>query len=67
MGLEAMRMDHEGAVVARRGKPPDSTREWACDRKSHNGRLENALDEAAARGWIMVNMKSDWKKVFPFE
>ena len=28
---------------------------------------EYACDEAAAKGWIVVSMKSDWKRVFPFE
>jgi hypothetical protein len=27
--------------------------------------LDAGLDEAAARGWIVVSMKNDWKKVFP--
>ena len=43
----------------------DAEREFAYDRNSHVGRLEKALDEAAARGWIVVNMKQDWKAVFP--
>ena len=25
------------------------------------------LDAASARGWQLLNMKSDWKVVFPFE
>ena len=40
-------------------------REYAYDRKSHVGTLDKALDRAAARGWIIVDMKKDWKKVFP--
>jgi phosphoglycolate phosphatase-like HAD superfamily hydrolase len=43
----------------------DSEREWAYDRNSHIGRLDRGLDEAAERGWIVVDMKSDWKKVYP--
>ena len=31
------------------------------------GRLDKALDEAQARGWTVVNMKHDWKRIFPFE
>jgi hypothetical protein len=27
--------------------------------------LDKALDQAAAKGWIIVDMKRDWKKVFP--
>lgn len=43
----------------------DSEREWAYDRKSHIGRLDKALDEAGAKGWTVVDMKKDWKGVFP--
>jgi phosphoglycolate phosphatase-like HAD superfamily hydrolase len=45
----------------------DEKREWAYDRDSHVGRLDRALDEARARGWTVVDMKADWKLVFPFE
>jgi hypothetical protein len=45
----------------------DAGREYAYDRKSHFGKLDKALDEAAARGWLVVSMKKDWKKVFAFE
>jgi phosphoglycolate phosphatase-like HAD superfamily hydrolase len=45
----------------------DAEREWAYDRKSSIGRLDKGLDEAKERGWAVVNMKEDWKRVFPFE
>jgi hypothetical protein len=45
----------------------DATREWAYDRTSTVGRLDKALDEAQAKGWTVVDMKSDWKRVFAFE
>jgi hypothetical protein len=45
----------------------DAEREWAYDRKSHVGRLDKALDEAQAKGWTVVDMKNDWKTIFPFE
>jgi hypothetical protein len=45
----------------------DADREWAYDRASPIGRLDKGLDEAAARGWAVVDMKTDWKRVFPFE
>ncbi|MGH9462419.1 MAG: HAD family hydrolase [Vicinamibacteria bacterium] len=45
----------------------DADREWAYDRESHIGRLDRGLDEAASRGWTVVDMKRDWKRVFPFE
>ncbi|MFL5184651.1 MAG: HAD family hydrolase, partial [Microvirga sp.] len=43
----------------------DAEREWAYDRQSHIGRLDKALDEATARGWTVVDMKRDWRAVFP--
>jgi phosphoglycolate phosphatase-like HAD superfamily hydrolase len=43
----------------------DAEREWAYDRDSHIGRLDRGLDEASARGWVVVDMKRDWKTVFP--
>jgi hypothetical protein len=45
----------------------DAEREWAYDRTSRIGRLDQALDEANAKGWAVVDMKRDWKRVFPFE
>ncbi|WP_262300293.1 HAD family hydrolase [Microvirga sesbaniae] len=45
----------------------DAEREWAYGRQSHIGRLDKALNEATARGWTVVDMKRDWKKVFAFE
>jgi phosphoglycolate phosphatase-like HAD superfamily hydrolase len=45
----------------------DAEREVAYDRKSHIGKLDKALDEAEKRGWTIVSMKREWKKVFPFE
>ncbi|MEE4136052.1 MAG: HAD family hydrolase [Desulforhopalus sp.] len=43
----------------------DADREWAYDRNSHVGRLDKGLDEAQARGWMVVDMQADWKVVFP--
>ena len=45
----------------------DAEREVAYDRKSSIGHLDKALDEAKARDWVVVDMKQDWKKVFPFQ
>jgi phosphoglycolate phosphatase-like HAD superfamily hydrolase len=42
----------------------DAEREWAYDRSSHIGRLARGLDEAARRGWVVVDMKRDWKVIF---
>jgi len=43
----------------------DADREWAYDRDSHIGRLDQGLDEARKQGWTVVDMKRDWKVVFP--
>lgn len=43
----------------------DAEREFAYDRQSHVGRLDQALDEAKARQWLVVDMKQDWLRVFP--
>jgi hypothetical protein len=45
----------------------DAAREFAYDRQSHIGKLDKALDEAMQRKWIVVDMKSDWNAIFPFE
>ncbi|PZM09838.1 haloacid dehalogenase [Rhizobium tubonense] len=45
----------------------DAAREYAYDRKSSFGKLDKALDEAALRNWLVVDMKSDWKKIYPFD
>lgn len=45
----------------------DAQREWAYDRQSSVGKLDKALDEATAKGWTVVDMKKDWKVVFPPE
>jgi hypothetical protein len=45
----------------------DGVRETAYDRQSSIGRLDKAWDEATARGWTVVDMKTEWKKIFPFE
>jgi hypothetical protein len=42
-------------------------REWAYDRDSHVGRLARALDDAPKYGWVVSDMKRDWKVVFPFQ
>ncbi|MDP3335102.1 MAG: HAD family hydrolase [Methylococcaceae bacterium] len=45
----------------------DAEREVAYDRNSTIGHLDKALDDAGQKGWTVVDMKKDWKKVFPFE
>jgi hypothetical protein len=44
----------------------DAVREYAYDRKSSFGRLDKALDDAGKYGWVVVDMKKDWKRIFPF-
>lgn len=43
----------------------DAEREYAYDRDSHIGRLDKALTDAPGKGWIVVDMKNDWKEIFP--
>ncbi|HEX4132225.1 MAG TPA: HAD family hydrolase [Pirellulales bacterium] len=43
----------------------DAAREYAYDRQAHVGKLDAALDEAATRGWTVVDMQRDWKTIFP--
>ena len=43
----------------------DAVREYAYDRNSDVGKLDKALDEATAKGWTVVDMKNDWKTIFP--
>jgi phosphoserine phosphatase len=42
----------------------DADREWAYDRESHIGQLNKGLDEANKKGWIVVDMKNDWNKIY---
>jgi hypothetical protein len=43
----------------------DAVREYAYDRTSKVGRLDKALDAAPLNGWIVVDMKQDWNRIFP--
>jgi hypothetical protein len=43
----------------------DADREYSYDRQSQVGKLDKTLDEAIAKGWIVVDMKRDWKTIFP--
>jgi hypothetical protein len=43
----------------------DDAREYAYDRKDNLAKLDQGLDEAAAKGWTVVSMKNDWKIVYP--
>jgi hypothetical protein len=43
----------------------DAEREFAYDRSSSIGRLDKALDEGRQRRWTIVDMKRDWKAIYP--
>ncbi|MFK7831009.1 MAG: HAD family hydrolase [Congregibacter sp.] len=43
----------------------DEIREWAYDRESHIGKLDQGLNEAPQRGWVVIDMQNDWANVFP--
>jgi hypothetical protein len=43
----------------------DAAREWAYGRESHIGRLDQGLDEARRKGWTVVDMKRDWRVIYP--
>ena len=43
----------------------DAEREWAYDRDSNVGRLNRGLDEGPERGWLIVDMKTDWARMYP--
>jgi hypothetical protein len=43
----------------------DSQREYSYDRESKIGTLDKALDEAQEKHWVVVDMKADWKEIFP--
>lgn len=45
----------------------DAVREYAYDRSSSIGGLDKAWDEAVRRKWAIVDMKNDWKVIYPFE
>jgi hypothetical protein len=54
----------EGARFAGIVRHTDAEREYAYDRTSKIGKLDKALDEATAKGWLVVDMKQDCKTIF---
>jgi len=42
----------------------DAEREYAYDRDTHVGKLAKGIDDAKAEGWMLIDMKNDWKTVF---
>lgn len=46
----------------------DARREYDYGPNSKVGTFSNALmDEARKRGWVVISMKNDWKRIFAFE
>ena len=45
----------------------DAEREYAYDRNTPFGRLDKALDAAELNKWTVVDMKRDWKVIFPLD
>lgn len=45
----------------------DAEREFAYDRNSSMGRLDKALDEAQKNSWTVVDIKNDWKTIYPLK
>ena len=43
----------------------DAEREYAYDRNSSFGHLDKAMDLAPSEGWVLIDMKNDWKQIFP--
>jgi hypothetical protein len=45
----------------------DAAREYEYDLKTLSGHLESALVEAKEKNWLVVDMKTDLKRIFDFE
>jgi FMN phosphatase YigB (HAD superfamily) len=43
----------------------DAKREWAYDKISHVGKLDKALMVAEKNNWLIIDMKEDWKTIYP--
>jgi haloacid dehalogenase-like hydrolase len=68
--LQRLQWTTEGTEAARLGiivHHTDAEREYAYDRDTGFGKLDKALDAAPAAGWSVVDMKADWKTIFPPE
>jgi hypothetical protein len=65
--LQWTTMSGRGARIGLIVHHTDAEREYAYDRQSHIGKLDKALDEGTAKGWTIVDMKRDWRRIFAFE
>jgi hypothetical protein len=45
----------------------DSIREYAYDRESSIGSLNKGLDDATKYNWLVIDMRSAWKVIYPFD
>ncbi len=45
----------------------DAVREYAYDKDTSVGRLDKGLTLAPQLGWLLIDMKRDWKVIFPHE
>ncbi len=45
----------------------DAVREYAYDKDTSVGRLDKGLTLAPLLGWHLIDMKRDWKVIFPYE
>lgn len=67
MDFEMLQWTTQGSGGTRLGvilHHDDAEREYAYDRESSIGKLDQALDQADTSGWVVVSMKNDWKQVF---
>jgi hypothetical protein len=61
-------MDHGWKWCALRGPRASHRRRAGMGLRPQllGGRLDKGLGEAQASGWTLVDMKNDWKTIFPF-
>ncbi|SHK10474.1 Phosphoserine phosphatase [Rubritalea squalenifaciens DSM 18772] len=43
----------------------DEEREWKYDRDSHIGKLDRGLTEGPQRKWTIIDMKTEWSRIYP--
>ncbi len=67
MWTDAKDKKRKGPSLCALVRHTDMDREYSYDKDSKVGRLDKALKEARERNWLVVDMKEDWLKIFPFE
>jgi phosphoglycolate phosphatase-like HAD superfamily hydrolase len=63
--LQYTTQDQPGARLGMLVHHTDAEREWAYDRQSSFGHLDKAMDAAGPEGWTLIDMKTDWKTIYP--